>query len=177
VSAGSTNSDPAPPSAPTNLSATGGDGRSGLDYAPPLSDGGSPVTGYNVYRGTSHVATTSTLSYSDTVANGTTHTYHVTAVNDLGESPASNTATATAGEAPARSVTVTAGPKRRNLTDVTVTWVGFGGTSVDVTRSGSTISTENDGTLTETWRGSGTVTYTVCETGSTTACATGSTTI
>ena len=76
------------------------------------------------------------------------------------------------------SVTVTAGDKQRNgRTSVTATWIGFTGTSVDVTRSGSTFATANDGTLTESWTGTGTVTYAICETGSTTRCATGSTTI
>ncbi len=175
-----TPSEPTAPSEPANLSATGGNGTVDLAWSAPLSDGGSSITGYKVYRDGLNVATTgpSVLSFADTgLLNGTTYSYHVTAVNELGESSPSNLATATPSDAPARSVTLTAGPKKKNLTDVTVTWVGFSGTHVDVTRSGSTFATENDGTLTETWRGSGTVTYTVCETGSTTACETASTNI
>jgi subtilisin family serine protease len=76
------------------------------------------------------------------------------------------------------TVTVTAGAKKKNgVTPVTVAWTGFGGSSVDVYRAGTKISTQNDGTLTEKWRGPGTATYEVCETGSTTACAEGSTVI
>ena len=70
------------------------------------------------------------------------------------------------------TVTVTAGTKKKNgTTPVTVVWTGFGGSSVDVYRAGTKISTPNDGTLTENWRGPGTAAYEVCETGSTTACA------
>ncbi|HKY75126.1 MAG TPA: S8 family serine peptidase, partial [Acidimicrobiia bacterium] len=74
-----------------------------------------------------------------------------------------------------RAVTVTAGAKKKNgLTPVTVAWTGFGGPSVDIYRAGTKITTPNDGTLTENWRGPGTVTYQVCETGSSAACAEGS---
>ena len=41
------------PSAPTGLVASGGDGKVALSWTVPNSDGGSPITGYNVYRGTS----------------------------------------------------------------------------------------------------------------------------
>lgn len=175
-----TPSEPTKPSAPTNLSATGGDSTVDLAWSAPLSDGGSAITGYKVYRDGLYLATTSATSpsYPDTaVTNGSTYTYHVTALNTLGESVASNTASATPSEAPARSVTVTPGVKKKSVTPVTVTWAGFGGTDVDITRSGSTFSNPNSGSLTENWRGSGTVTYTICETGSSTACASASATI
>ena len=44
------------PGAPAGLTATAGDGQVTLSWAAPASDGGSPVTGYNVYKGTSPVA-------------------------------------------------------------------------------------------------------------------------
>jgi subtilisin family serine protease len=70
------------------------------------------------------------------------------------------------------TVTVVAGAKKKNnTTPVTVTWSGFGGTSVDVYRAGAQISTPNDGSLVENWRGTGTATYRICETGSATVCA------
>jgi subtilisin family serine protease len=97
----------------------------------------------------------------------------LTATNDMGSSTATQTVTVTEI---ARTVTVTAGAKTRNVTPVTVRWAGFAGKTVEVTRSGSTITTANDGELTEDWRGSGTVTYTVCEVGGG-SCESASTTI
>jgi hypothetical protein len=64
-----------------------------LTWAPGASDGGSPVTGYRVYRGTASGAETLLGSvgvqatYSDdSVVHGTTYYYEVTAVNAAGES-------------------------------------------------------------------------------------------
>jgi fibronectin type 3 domain-containing protein len=70
----------------------------------PASNGGAPVTGYNVYRGTTPggeqatpVATNvATTSFTDTgLTNGTTYYYKVAAVNSAGVSPQSNEASAT----------------------------------------------------------------------------------
>ncbi len=173
---------PTVPSAPQNLTATPGDGQITLAWGAPASDGGATITGYNVYRDGSLLVSVvaSPQSYTELVANGLSHSYHVSAVNSVGQSGPSNTATATATavKAPARMVTVTHGAKKKNLTPVTASWTGFTGTSVDISRNGGSVSSIlNTGSLTENWRGSGTVTYTVCETSSTTWCATGSTTI
>ena len=89
--------DPTAPGAPTLTSATGGVDRITLGWNAPPSDGGSPITGYQVWRGTasgseSLLATVGVQqSYVDlAVAAGTTYWYQVAAVNDIGAGPRSN---------------------------------------------------------------------------------------
>src|SRR5207249_782506 len=110
-----------PPDPPQGLTATAGDGTVDLAWSAPGSDGGSPVTNYKVYRGTSQNGESfltelgDVLSYSDTgLNNGQTYYYYVTAVNSIGDSGPSNEASATPN-APAtppgapQSLTATAG--------------------------------------------------------------------
>jgi hypothetical protein len=92
------------PSAPQNLTAAAARGKGvQLTWSPPASNGGSPITGYNVYRSTSagtEVFLTSVgnvTSFKDnTTSRGTMYFYVVKAVNAVGEGPASNEASATA---------------------------------------------------------------------------------
>jgi fibronectin type 3 domain-containing protein/lysophospholipase L1-like esterase len=88
-----------PPSAPSNLAATGGNAQVTLTWT-----AGTGQTSYNVYRGTSAGAEGSTplatgitsTSYTDSsAANGTKYYYKVAAVNALGTSGMSNEASAT----------------------------------------------------------------------------------
>jgi fibronectin type 3 domain-containing protein len=93
---------PTVPGAPQALSATAGDGTVSLSWSPPGSDGGSPITNYEIYRGTSSGAETkvaevgNVLLYTDSGrTNGTTYYYKVSAKNAVGEGPLSNEASAT----------------------------------------------------------------------------------
>jgi fibronectin type 3 domain-containing protein len=100
-------SPPTPPSAPTNLAATGGNAQVGLTWQAPGSNGGSPITNYRIYRGTAPGTETllttvgAVTSYTDTaVTNGVTYYYQVSAVSNVGEGPRSNEASATPTQTP-----------------------------------------------------------------------------
>ncbi|TLZ81258.1 MAG: fibronectin type III domain-containing protein, partial [Methanobacteriota archaeon] len=91
-----------PPGAPQGLVATAGDATVTLTWSAPSSNGGSPITNYRIYRGTSSNGETlkatigNVLTYADTtVTNGVTYYYQVSAVNNVGEGPRSNEASAT----------------------------------------------------------------------------------
>ena len=88
------------PSSPA-LSAVAETGAVHLGWSVPAA-GGSPISGYNVYRGTTPGGATLLASlglqqaYDDAaVANGTTYYYQVSAVNGQGEGPRSNEVSAT----------------------------------------------------------------------------------
>ena len=90
--------------APLNLTASAGNASAQLAWSVPASNGGSTITGYNVYRGTSAggeattpVATNmaSTTFVDSGLTNGTRYFYTVAAVNAAGVSPPSNEASAT----------------------------------------------------------------------------------
>ncbi len=88
---------PTIPSPPLNLQAANSIGGVNLNWSPPSSNGGAPITGYRVYRGTmlggeSQLATIGGgTSYVDTsVLGGTSYYYELTALNALGESVSSN---------------------------------------------------------------------------------------
>ncbi len=117
---------PSRPPAPVNLRAVGGDARIVLTWSLPPSDGGSPITGYRVYRGTASGAETpllllgAVLTYTDAgVSNGITYYYEVAAVNAVGEGPVSGEASATAAARPSAPLALqaTGGAGR-----VTLTW-------------------------------------------------------
>jgi fibronectin type 3 domain-containing protein len=96
-----------PPDPPRNLQAIAGDGAVTIQWTAPLSDGGSPITNYKIYRGTvaggeSLITTVGNVnSYTDTgLANGQRYFYRVSAMNDAGEGGLSNEASATPSSGP-----------------------------------------------------------------------------
>nr|WP_147665148.1 fibronectin type III domain-containing protein [Candidatus Prometheoarchaeum syntrophicum] len=90
------------PSAPQNLQTIPGDAQVELTWGAPLSDGGSAITAYNIYRGTSSGSLTlftsvgDVLIYTDTgLTNGQTYYYQISAINTEGEGPLCNEVSAT----------------------------------------------------------------------------------
>jgi lysophospholipase L1-like esterase len=91
------------PSAPTNLTATAGDGSVALSWSAPSSNGGSAITDYIVevqpsggswstFADGVGTATSGTVSG---LTNGTSYSFRVSAVNSIGTSSPSNTPSAT----------------------------------------------------------------------------------
>jgi fibronectin type 3 domain-containing protein len=91
------------PSAPQSLTATAGSGKVTLAWQAPADSGGSAILSYQVYRSTGGGAATqigqvggSVLTYVDTsVTAGTTYTYYVKAVNEIGAGAQSTSQSAT----------------------------------------------------------------------------------
>ncbi|MDD1772860.1 MAG: leucine-rich repeat protein [Methanomassiliicoccales archaeon] len=85
-------SEPAVPTAPQDLHLSSSSKQVDLTWAAPISDGGSPIINYKVYRRTIFdgpfdlIASTSDMNYSDTgLTNNRSYYYQVSAVNDAGE--------------------------------------------------------------------------------------------
>jgi Fibronectin type III domain len=90
---------PGPPQVP---SATGGNTTVDVSWAAPASDGGSPITNYEIYRGSSPGGELkvseigNTLTFHDTgLTNGQTYYYKVSARNAVGEGSLSSETSAT----------------------------------------------------------------------------------
>jgi predicted phage tail protein len=119
------------PGPPTGLTATPGNASVGLTWTAPGSDGGSAITGYNVYIGTSPggesatpvngATLVTTTSYIVTgLRNGTVYYFTVAAVNAVGSSAASDEASATPSTtAPGAPTGLTATPGNGS---VALTW-------------------------------------------------------
>jgi len=89
------------PGAPRDLALTGSDGQVTLTWDAPEEDGGTPILGYNIYRGATE---TSMLllyrflgtSYTDTgLVNGEPLLYRISAYNRVGEGPSTEARSAT----------------------------------------------------------------------------------
>ncbi|TCZ68103.1 fibronectin type III domain-containing protein, partial [Paenibacillus albiflavus] len=82
------------PSAPTNVTATAGNGMATVSFDAPVSDGGSVITQYTVTSSPGGITGTSTTASPVTVTgltNGTAYTFAVVATNSVGNSAASVT--------------------------------------------------------------------------------------
>jgi hypothetical protein len=136
-----------PPTAPAAPipSGTAGNAAVSLSWTTP-SDGGSPITGYNIYRGASSggesLLTTVgvTNSYTDTtVTNGSSYYYEVAAVNSVGAGALSTELVETPQSPPAAPTGLTANAAKGK--GIQLSWTGSAGaTSYRVYRSTTGVS-------------------------------------
>ena len=105
-------SDTVPPSAPTGLIAIPvALSQIDLAWASSTDDSGT-VAGYHVWRDTVVVATTSSLTYSDTgLTSGTSYAYYITAFDATLNESASSTSVATTTLSPVPAVSTESGPQ------------------------------------------------------------------
>ncbi len=89
--------DPTPPGAPLGLVAIAGIEEVSLEWSTPVYDGGSPITNYKIYKGTTSgplpffTEIGTELSFKDTnVSSGSAYWYYVSAVNNIGVGKQSN---------------------------------------------------------------------------------------
>ena len=117
------------PWAPTNLTAVLGNGQVTLDWFPPAYDGDSPITNYNIYRGTSpgggifltEIGNVTTRVDMGLTA-GQTYYYTVTAKNAVGEGPKSNEANATPIAIPREPTILHCNLGGSSLENITLVW-------------------------------------------------------
>ncbi len=90
------------PSVPLSLTATPSNNGVNLTWDQPTFVGGSPITGYEIFRGTSPGDETSLTTigtdlshYNDSIAVPGTYYYYVEAINDINNSAPSNEVSAT----------------------------------------------------------------------------------
>jgi fibronectin type 3 domain-containing protein len=115
------------PGAPTLDSATAGIGSVALAWSPPGSNGGSAISNYRIYRGTSSgnetLLTTvgAVTGFTDAgLEPGTTYFYEVAAVNAVDDGPTSGELSATTPNVPVAPVLGTATPSGKE--SVALTW-------------------------------------------------------
>ena len=131
--------DGVPPGVPTALVATALDtSRIRLSWAPPDDDGGSPITGYRIgisldgNNWTDSVDTGNTPYTHSDLPWGTTHHYHVSAINEFGVGDSSNVDFATTFDVPDPPSVLTA--TTISQTQINLTWdppANNGGSPID----------------------------------------------
>jgi len=146
------------PDPPVNLTAEAGDGMAILSWLPPIDDGGSPVTNYTIYRGTSPGGEVfladvgNVLNYTDGgLMNGQAYYYRVSATNAEGEGNLSNEVSVTPSPSPRAPAGIDAFLSG-NLENVTVSWslspddgTGFGSVVAYEVLRGATYSPSGAG--------------------------------
>jgi len=130
-------SPPATPSPPQNLVALAGNAQVALAWDAPASDGGSPITGYSLYRGTAaggevFIRTVgNVLTYADSgLTNDQTYYYEITASNVAGESGRSNEVNARAAMVPGQPTGLVAVAGTLQATLVWIAPASDGGSSI-----------------------------------------------
>ena len=112
---------PSTPDAPTDLSATAGNGRVTLTYSAPTNNGGSAITGYEyqqrigdgTWGGATAMPTTKIIAG---LTNGTQYGFQVRAENSSGKGAWSDEATATPAARPDKPTRVRAARGNRQIT-------------------------------------------------------------
>lgn len=133
-----------PPSPPEQLPATPGNAQIMLDWRAPVTEGGSPITNYKIYRGTAsgvevYLTTVgNVVTYTDTgLTNGVTYYYQVSAKNAVGEGPKSNEASVKPTPPPDTvppSVAIVSPVDGATLTSTSVTVTGSASDNVAVAK-------------------------------------------
>ena len=147
------------PGTPTGLSATPSSRQVSLSWTAPVSDGGTPISGYNVFMGTSpgteganplNPSPVSGTSYTVTGLADGVYYFTVKAVNAIGSSAPSNEASAALLTPAVTAVAPDSGPIAGDQT-VTITGSNFSGaTSVVFGSRAASLEVVNNTTITAT---------------------------
>jgi len=147
------------PDAPTNVTATSGNGQATVSWVAPPSDGGAAITGYTVTAspGGATCSTTGVLTcIISGLRNGTSYTFTVVATNSVGNSVASapsSSATPTGPPGAPANVQLTVGVGQVVVSWSAPTWTGgsaITGYTVTASPGGATCSTTSALTCTVT---------------------------
>ncbi len=126
---------PTPPSAPQNLTAESGRNHILLTWSPPVFNGGSRITGYNLYRGVTpykldilaNLANITQFNDTEAKVRGMYYYYEVYAVNSIGEGTQSNEVSALASFPPTQPLILIAIPGSQSISLIWNTPTSNGG--------------------------------------------------